>query len=111
MIKLYRGVIDILLSLCSGMDEQFTKHIRANVTQEELDFDQIGATGFWNLLLEIIFLLFSRLIFLIGIAVVAAFTVIFFPLQAAWWGVSSILNHRATFVSVNEQIEPKLDKK
>jgi hypothetical protein len=91
MINLYRGIIDILLQQCKAMDEKFCNHIRGNVSKESIDGDQLGLTGFWNLLLEITFVLFTKLAFLFGISIVAAFTLIFFPLNAIWWGITSTM--------------------
>jgi len=91
MINLYRGIIDILLQQCKAMDEKFCNHIRSHVSKESIEGDQLGLTGFWNLLLEITFVLFTKLAFLFGISIVAVFTLVFFPLNAVWWGITSTM--------------------
>lgn len=91
MINLYRGIIDILLQQCKLMDEKFCNHIRSNISKESIADDQLGLTGFWNLLLEITFVLFTKMILIFGIGIIAAFTLFFFPLNAIWWGITSTM--------------------
>ena len=75
----------------------------------------IGTRGFWNLMLEIVFVLFTKTVFLFGLVTVGVLAIISFPLYGIWQGVMMMINHRASFepVMLEEPVkqEPKLDKK
>ena len=103
MIKLYRGLIDILIFNSRQMDEMFTKHIRDGAPEGNGDF---GVNGFWNLLLEVTFLLFTKSFIAIGVILSVSLAVVFFPLYALKQSISNILNHRATPFEP-EPVEPK----
>lgn len=105
MIKLYRGLIDILILCSRNMDEQFTKHIRKQSSEDSGDF---GVSGFWNLLLEVTLLLFIKLFIAIGVVLTVSLAIVFFPLYAIKQSVLNILNHRAIpFESEPNFTEPK----
>ena len=110
MLKLYRGLIDILILQCRAMDQQFSQHIRLNVDVAKIAEDSSGLTGFWNLLLEVTFMLFAKLVFLFGLIIVTVFTVIFFPLNAIAWGINGVLNHRSYRYQFVEYNEPKVQE-
>jgi len=110
MLKLYRGLIDILTARCEGLNDAFAKHIRAFNTGET-ETNNFGVTGFWNLLLEIIYVMYVKIFVGLGIVLTVALAVVFFPLYAMTIAISNILNHKATpFEEVN-YTEPPLEKK
>ena len=78
------------------------------------DRNENGTTGIWNLLLEVIFLVFGQLILLVGLSIVASFAIVFFPLQAVWRAFMDMTNFRTSYNNIGENqpvsVEPKLDK-
>ena len=109
MIKLYRGLIDILIFNSRQMDEMVTNHVRKDAPDDTGDF---GVNGFWNLLLEVTFLLFTKMFIACGVLLTVGLAVVFFPLHAMRVSVINIMNHRADPFPV-EQInqEPIMEKK
>lgn len=114
MIKLYRGIVDILVTQSRDMGGQVSKHIRGTLTNKNVEENENGTTGIWNLLLEVIFLVFGQLILLVGLFIVASFAILFFPLQAIWRAFMDMTNFRTAYSNIQEtkpvSIEPKLDK-
>ena len=114
MIKLYRGIVDILVTQSRDMGVQVSKHIRGNLTNKDVEESETGSTGIWNLLLEVIFLVFGQLIFLVGLSIVASFAIVFFPMQAVWRAFMDMTNFRTSYNNIGENkpvcVEPKLDK-
>ena len=104
MIKLYRGILDILILCSRNMDEQFTKHIRKHSSDAGGEF---GVGGFWNLLLEVTFSLFIKVFIASGVMLTVSLAVIFFPLYALKQSVLNILNHRALPFEEPTFTEPK----
>lgn len=104
MIKLYRGLINILILCSRNMDEQFTKHIRKQSTDDGGEF---GVCGFWNLLLEVTFLLFIKLFIAAGVLLTIMLAIIFFPLYALKQSIINILTHRALPFEENNFTEHK----
>jgi hypothetical protein len=94
MLELYRGLIDIIISRCEGLNESLSAHIR-RFSKGENDPNNFEVAGFWNLLLEITFLMFVKLFSALGIIMTLSLAVIFFPLQALRVVSMNILNHRA----------------
>lgn len=83
MTELYRGLLQILVMRCIEQIESLRIHIRSHNTGKSqiLDFD-IGVTGFWNLLLEIIFTMFSVIFLIVGISLIAILAVSSYPFAA-----------------------------
>ena len=94
MLKLYRGLVDILTTRSEGLNDAFSKHIR-EFNDGDTSSNNFGVTGFWNLLLEITYILFVKLFSATGIVLTFGLAVIFFPLHAIMTMVANILNHRA----------------
>jgi hypothetical protein len=108
MLKLYRGLVDILTTRCEGLNDAFAKHIREFNTGET-DTNNFGVKGFWNLLLEIVFVMYVKLFAALGILLAVSLAIIFFPLHAFWVSLMNIINHRAMpFEQTFE--EPPLEK-
>jgi hypothetical protein len=109
MLKLYRGIVDILTARCEGLNDAFAKHIRC-FNNGDTQGNNFGVTGFWNLLLEIIFVMYVKLFAALGIVLTVALAIIFFPLYALSTATSNVLNHRAPPFEP-EYIEPTAEKK
>jgi preprotein translocase subunit SecG len=111
MLELYRGIIDILTARCEALNDAFAKHIR-EFNNGETDDNNFGVKGFWNLLLEITFVMYVKIFVGIGIVLTVLLAIIFFPLYAMTVAVTNILNHKATpFVEETNYIEPTQEKK
>jgi len=114
MLKLYRGLVDIFIKQSLVQEQEFVKHVRSD-TPAVAEEGTIGTRGFWNLMLEIVFVLFTKTVFLFGLVVVCALAMISFPLYGIWQGVMMMINHRASFEPemIEEPVkqEPKLEKK
>jgi hypothetical protein len=83
MTELYRGLLQILVMRCIEQIESLRVHIRSHNSgkSEIVDFD-IGVTGFWNLLLEIVFTLFTVIFLILGILLIAILAVTSYPFAA-----------------------------
>jgi len=114
MLKLYRGLVDIFIKQSLVQEQEFVKHVRSD-TPAVAEEGTIGTRGFWNLMLEIVFVLFTKTVFLFGLVTVGVLAIISFPLYGIWQGVMMMINHRAAFepavIEEPPKQEPKLDKK
>lgn len=111
MINLYRGLMDILINHNWRIEEDLMKHIRKNC--DEVSTTQMGFQGFWNFLLEVTMLLFSRTIFITGILLITILSVLFFPLYALSKAMTMVRQeHQVLEEMANQEpkIEPKMDK-
>jgi preprotein translocase subunit SecG len=109
MLKLYRGIIDILTARCEGLNDAFAKHIRA-FNNGETEQNNFGVKGFWNLLLEITYVMYVKIFVGLGIVLTIFLAVVFFPLYALTIATMNVLNHKATPFEP-EYIEPTQEKK
>jgi hypothetical protein len=83
MTELYRGLLQILVMRCIEQIESMRLHIRSFNQGYPAMFDvDIGVAGFWNLMLEIVFTLFSILFLLTGVCLAAILAVISYPFAA-----------------------------
>jgi hypothetical protein len=111
MTELYRGLLEILVKRCIDQIEALRTHIRSHNSGHTENFEvDIGVTGFWNLMLETIFTIFSILFLLIGVSLAAIIAVISYPL-AAWinYGIWLLKTTRNPEKTKEEQ--PKIIKK
>ena len=83
MTELYRGLLEIFVMRCVEQIESLRTHIRTHNSGKSgnIDFD-IGVSGFWNLLLEIVFTMFTVTFLISGISLIAILTVTSYPLAA-----------------------------
>ena len=107
MIKLYRGIVDILLAQLRSQCDAFAKHIRSGCTEKTMEPNDFGVAGFWNLLLEVSFISFTMVTYFFGLLGTMLLALIFFPLYAIKQSVVNILNHRAEPFQEPNYIEPK----
>jgi len=108
MINLYRGLMDIVINHNWKIEDDLMKHIRKNC--DEITPSQMGFQGFWNFLLEITMLLFTRTIFVTGIVLITVLAVLFFPLYALSKALTTIKQEHQILEEMKKQ-EPKMDKK
>lgn len=94
MLKLYRGLLDIIIFQSRMMDEQFTQHIRA-FNDGDTNENNFGVKGFWNFLLEIVCVFFVKSFVVVGTSLFVGLALLFFPLYAIKMAVVNVLNHRA----------------
>jgi hypothetical protein len=111
MSNLYRGLMDIVINHNWKIEEDLMKHIRKNC--DEITPSQMGFQGFWNFLLEITMLLFTRTIFVTGILLITLLSILFFPLYAISKALTNIKQEHQILEEMSKEepkIEPKMDK-
>jgi hypothetical protein len=107
MINLYRGLMDIVINHNWKIEDDLMKHIRKNC--DEITPSQMGFQGFWNFLLEITMLLFTRTIFITGIVLITVLAILFFPLYALSKALTTIKQEHQILEEMDKE-EPKMDK-
>jgi len=111
MINMYRGLMDIVINHNWKIEEDLMKHIRKNC--DDISPSQMGFQGFWNFLLEITMLLFTRTIFITGILLITVLSILFFPLYALSKALTTIKQEHHILEEMSKEepkIEPKMDK-
>jgi hypothetical protein len=108
MLKLYRGLVDILTARCEGLNLAFRNHIR-EFNEGDVNHNSFGVKGFWNLLLEITYVMYVKLFVAVGVVLTLSLAVVFFPLYAMSVAINNIVSHRASFEP--DYIEPTVEKK
>jgi hypothetical protein len=83
MTELYRGLLEILVMRCIEQFESLRTHIRSHNSgcSQNHDFD-IGVTGFWNLMLETIFTVFTILFLFSAVCLTAILAITSYPFAA-----------------------------
>ena len=83
MTNLYRGLLEIFVLRCIEQIESLRVHIRSQNTWfgENIDFD-IGVSGFWNLMLETVFTIFTIAFLMLAICLTAMLAVFSYPCAA-----------------------------
>ena len=82
IIELYRGLMNILVEQNLQLEKNLVEHIRPFHTVRPLQPGESGIfNGFWNFMLEVCMILFSKFIFVGGILLVTVLAIIFFPLS------------------------------
>jgi hypothetical protein len=82
IIDLYRGLMNILVEQNLQLEKRMVEHIRPFHAPRKLDPGISSIfNGFWNFMLEICMVLFSKFIFIFGILIITALAIIFFPLN------------------------------
>jgi hypothetical protein len=83
MTELYRGLLEILVMRFIEQVETLRMHIRANNTGIVANFEiDMGVTGFWNLMLETVFTIFSILFLITGVCLAATLAIVSYPFAA-----------------------------
>jgi hypothetical protein len=84
MTELYRGLLLVLTNKFNELILSFREHTQSfkkNTDDPENYFD-VGVLGFWNLMLEVVLTLFALTCLILGVGLVAALAVVFYPLHA-----------------------------
>lgn len=83
MTELYRGLLEILVMRCIEQIESLRNHIRSHNSGrgQNQDFD-IGIAGFWNLMLETVFTVFTIVFLFLSVCLVFVLAVISYPFAA-----------------------------
>ena len=83
MTELYRGLLEILVMRFIEQVETLRMHIRANNTGTVENFEMdIGVIGFWNLMLETVFTIFSIFFLITGVCLAAVLAIVSYPFAA-----------------------------
>jgi len=83
MTELYRGLLEILVMRFIEQVETLRMHIRANNTGTVENFEMdIGVIGFWNLMLETVFTIFSISFLITGVCLAAVLAIVSYPFAA-----------------------------
>lgn len=110
MTKIYRGLLLVLTSKFYELILAQRTHIQSfrQETEDPNNYFDIGVLGFWNLMLEVTFTLFSLLCLITGVSLVATLAVIFYPLHALLNYISFIFkntrNPQVEIPVVNDKI-------
>ena len=107
MINLYRGLIDIVINHNWKIEDDLMKHIRKSC--DDITPSQLGFQGFWNFLLEVTMILFTRTIFITGIVLITLLAILFFPLYAISTALTSIKQEHQILEQMSKE-EPKMEK-
>jgi hypothetical protein len=110
MTELYRGLIEILVMRFIEQVETLRMHIRANNSGRVENFEiDIGVSGFWNLMLEITFTIFSIIFLLSGVCLAATLAIVSYPFAAFInYGSWLLINTKNPQKPIDEQ--PKIIK-
>ena len=92
MLRLYRGLVDIFIKQSLVQEQEFVNHVRSEVPGI-VEEHTIGVRGFWNLMLEIVFVIFTKTVFLLGLITVAVLAVLSFPLYRSEEHTSELQSH------------------
>ena len=97
MTELYRGLLLILTGRTFSTIEQFRKHIQSFKSETSINdsehFFDLHVLGFWNLVLEIIFTLFSILGLLTGIVLLITLAIVAYPFEALFTFCSKFVGY------------------
>jgi hypothetical protein len=81
MTQMFRGLLDILHQNRSDLHQSLNLHIRSfdrKTDQDELD---LGVTGFWSLMLELVFNCYTQTVLAVGITLVMLLSLITYPVR------------------------------
>jgi hypothetical protein len=79
--QMFRGLLDILHQNRSDLHQTLNTHIRSfdrKTNEEELD---LGVTGFWSLMLELVFNCYTQTVLAVGITLVLLLSLITYPVK------------------------------
>lgn len=84
MTELYRGLLLVLTRKLNELILSFRQHIRSfnQLTIDPTNYMDVGVTGFWNLMLEVVLTLFVLCCLVSGVVLIAALAVVCYPIQA-----------------------------
>lgn len=114
MTELYRMLLLVITEKLDELKTDLRTQIRtfhphvpdAEKDQHRLD---LGVSGFWNFLLEVVFNLYVVLCYAISVALIASLAVVFYPLNAVLTLMTSMFRQTHLGIMVPHE-EPALDK-
>ena len=115
MTELYRMLLLVITQKLDELNTELRTQIRTfhqHVQDEEKDQHRLdlGVSGFWNFMLEVVFKFYIILRYAISISLISSLAVVFYPLNAMLTLVSSMF--RQTHIGIMEpQGEPSMDNK
>lgn len=115
MTELYRMLLLVITQKLDELNTELRSQIRTfhqNVPAEEKDQHRLdlGVSGFWNFMLEVIFNFYIILCYAISITLISLLAIVFYPLNAMLTLLSSMFNQ--THIGIMEpQGEPSMDNK
>lgn len=89
MIDTYRGMLTLIVDHNRQFEMDIMSHIRKNC--DDVNNHEMGFLEFWNFLLEIIMVLFAKIIFVSGILLITTLVILFFPLYALSKGMAFVV--------------------
>lgn len=104
MTELYRGILEILIMRCVEQIESLRAHIRSHNQGKSSDSDfDMEVSGFWNLMLETIFTIFTIFFSFLFVCLAASLAIASYPF-AAWfnYGTWLLKNTRGTAPTQSE---------
>lgn len=115
MTKIYRGLLLVLTGKFYELILAQRTHIQSfrQETEDVNDFFDTGVVGFWNLMLEVTFTLFSLVCLIVGVSLVAILAVFFYPLHALLnyfcYIFKNTKNPQPEIPTINERLPSDLD--
>ena len=84
MTELYRGLLLVLTNKFNELILAFRTHVQSfkRDTTDPSNYFDVDVLGFWNLMLEIVLTLFSLTCLVMGVSLVAALAIVFYPCHA-----------------------------
>ena len=110
MLKLYRGLLDVLKDSTTLIKNQFVDHIRHFNNGDDADQSmRLGVKGFWNLILEMIITAFMSVVSIMGLILIFSLAIVSFPLHAVKRAFGAISNNipNPRFVEEPAKKEPQ----
>jgi hypothetical protein len=108
--------MNILVKQNLELEQLLIEHIRPFHSVKPLQPGDSGFfNGFWNFMLEICMVLFSKFIFVMGIILITSLAIIFFPLDfitrvSTFAAKDGDYQLKQTEIDAEPKIEPKMDK-
>jgi uncharacterized membrane protein len=112
MTELYRGLLLVLTNKFYELILAFRTHIQAfkQETEDPENYFDVGVLGFWNLMLEIVLTLLSLSCLIVGVALIAALAVVFYPCHAFLRYASLLTKNTRHPAEVESKVEPVVEE-
>jgi len=95
MTELYRGLLLVLTNKFNELILSFRMHIQSfkQDTSDPSNYFDVDVLGFWNLMLEIVFVLYTLICLTSGVILISILAVLFYPCHAFLRYTSLILRN------------------
>jgi hypothetical protein len=111
MLKLYRGLLDVLKGSVGTTKNQFIDHIRHFNDGDDSDqLMRLGIKGFWNIVLEMLITAFMNIVSIVGLILIFSLAIVSFPLYAvkrAFGAISSNIGPSPRFIEEPAKKDPQ----